>query len=213
MNRFYGRLRRRGRAAVLSGTAACAAVLVGIVPVSAQSQARDSTSVAAPADSVAKGVGGAAVDTSKAGKEAVLHPRIRIAMERRDDIVIELLPDKAPKACERILALVKSGFYTGLPFHRVEPYLIQTGARSTTLPPVEGEMFSQRISHDRGMVGMARLPTDYDSATTQFYIMKEHRPLLNSEYTLFGRVVQGMDVVDKIKQGDRIKSITMVEAQ
>ena len=210
MNGFHGGQRERGRAAVLCGAAVCAALILGIIPSSAHAQVRDSIPGAEPPDSP-KARGGASADTAGVGMSSP-NPKIRIVVEKRGEIVIELLPEKAPKACARILELVKSGFYAGLPFHRVESYLVQTGARETALPPVEGEMFSQRMSHDRGMVGMARLPNNYDSATTQFYIMKEHRPLLNSEYTLFGRVVEGMDVVDKIKKGDKIKSIAIVGA-
>jgi cyclophilin family peptidyl-prolyl cis-trans isomerase len=60
------------------------------------------------------------------------------------------------------------------------------------------------------MVGMARLPDDYDSAKTQFYICKQHLPLMNNEYTLFGKVIQGIDIVKKIKKGDKIKAIAIV---
>jgi peptidylprolyl isomerase len=193
-----------------SAAVACAllCVLIGaFMPAAVRSQARDTLSGAASA------VGAAASRDSAAAKPdtaAPVNPRIRIAVEKRGDIVIELLPDQAPKACERILTLVASGFYNGLRFHRVESYLVQTGAGESTLPPVEGEMFSQHLSHDVGMVGMARLPDDYDSATTQFYIMKEHRPLLNAEYTLFGRVIGGMDVVNAIKKGDVIESASII---
>jgi peptidylprolyl isomerase len=199
------------RAAMLFFVALCAGALALSTASPASAQMSDSTSAAAPRDSALR-AGGAPADTGAAKKEAPENPRIRIAVANRGDIVIELLPDKAPKACARILELVKGGFYNGIAFHRVESYLVQTGARESKMAPVAGEMFSQRMSHDRGMVGMARLPNDYDSATTQFYIMKEHRPLLNSEYTLFGRVVEGMDVVDKIKKGDKIESITVVGA-
>ena len=137
-------------------------------------------------------------------------PRMLIATEKHGDILIELYPKDAPKAVERIAGLVRSGFYDGLPFHRVESYVIQTGALESDLPKIEGEMFSQKLTHEEGMVGMARLPDDYDSAKTQFYICKKHLPLMNNEYTLFGKVIEGLDIVKKIKKGDKIKTITIV---
>jgi cyclophilin family peptidyl-prolyl cis-trans isomerase len=138
-------------------------------------------------------------------------PHMVITTEKYGDIVIELYPNEAPKAVERITSLVESGFYDGLWFHRVEPYVIQTGAIDSDLPKIEGEMFRQKLTHEEGMVGMARLPDDYDSAKTQFYICKKHLPLMNHEYTLFGKVIQGLDIVKKIKKGDKIKTITMVQ--
>ncbi len=133
-----------------------------------------------------------------------------IETEKRGKIVIELYPAHAPKTVERITSLVRAGFYDGLPFHRVETYVIQTGSAESDLPRLEGEMFSQKLTHEEGMVGMARFPDDYDSATTQFYICKERKPLWNNEYTLFGKVVEGIEVVRKIKKGDKIKTITIV---
>jgi len=134
-----------------------------------------------------------------------------IAMEDGRRIVIEFLGKQAPLAAARIRTLVEDGFYNELPFHRVESYLIQTGKRDHELPNIEGEMFEQKLRHEKGMVGMARLPNDYDSATTQFYICKKELITLNGEYTLFGKVIEGMDVVDSIKKGDKIESIVMVE--
>jgi cyclophilin family peptidyl-prolyl cis-trans isomerase len=138
-------------------------------------------------------------------------PRMVITTAKYGDIVVELYPKEAPKAVERIMTLVKSGFYNGLTFHRVESYVIQTGAAESDLPPIEGEMFSVKLTHEDGMVGMARLPDEYDSAKTQFYICKQHLPLMNGEYTLFGKVVEGLDIVHKIKRGDSIKEIRLVE--
>ena len=115
------------------------------------------------------------------------------------------------RGVERVLELVKKGFYDGLRFHRVEDYLIQTGRGDIEIEPIEGEMFGQDLKHEVGMVGMARLPDDYDSATTQFYICKKRLPRLNGEYTLIGKVVEGMELVFKIKKGDKIKSIDIVE--
>ena len=206
MRRLGGLFNRRRRFAAWPVAAGLVMLIAVSVPAAARSQAQDTLAGA-----------GTKPDTTAAAKsaappkaDAAAHAKIRITVEKRGEIVVELIPDQAPKACERILALVESGFYDGLRFHRVESYLVQAGARESTLAPVEGEMFSQRLSHEAGMVGMARLPDNYDSATTQFYIMKEHRPLLNAEYTLFGRVVEGMDVVRAIKKGDVIKSIAVL---
>ena len=150
----------------------------------------------------------AAGEGEEAAGEAI--PHMVITTEKYGDIVIELYPKEAPKAVERITSLVSSGFYDGLWFHRVESYVIQTGQVESELPRIEGEMFTQRLTHEEGMVGMARLPDDYDSAKTQFYICKQHLPLMNSEYTLFGKVIQGYDIVKKIKKGDKIKTIAIV---
>jgi peptidyl-prolyl cis-trans isomerase B (cyclophilin B) len=142
---------------------------------------------------------------------APLLPRIAVTTEKYGDIVIELYPNEALKAVQRITSLVRSRFYDGLTFHRVESYVVQTGAVESELGPIEGEMFSQKLTHEDGMVGMARLPDDYDSARTQFYICKQHSPLMNGEYALVGKVVQGLDIVHKIKRGDKIKAIRFVE--
>jgi len=206
-----GRAARRAAFAALGLWAAFAF----FAPCLARSQARDTLSAAAQGAAAVAASSAAAGDTAAAHPDsaALAKPRILVTVEKRGAIVIELIPDQAPKACERMLALVKAGFYNGLKFHRVESYLVQTGVGESALPPVEGEMFSQHLSHQAGMVGMARFPDNYDSATTQFYIMKEPRPLLNAEYTLFGRVVEGMDVVRAIKKGDTIKSIEVVRGK
>ena len=166
----------------------------------------DTTADSVSADSAAA----AAIDSIDESTEKTPYKRIRIVLEKGGEIVIELLADEAPLAVERIIALVQEGFYNGLKFHRVESYLVQTGRKDSDLPPVEGEMFGRAIRHEVGMVGMARLPDDYDSASTQFYIMKERRPRLNGEYTLFGRVIAGMEHVGKIKKGWKIKTVAVL---
>lgn len=130
-------------------------------------------------------------------------------IEKGGAVVIELYPEMAPRTVERIMKLADEGFYNGLKFHRVESFLVQTGKAKHDLPPLEGEMYGQRIWHEEGMVGMARLPGGYDTATTQFYIMKERRPKLNGEYTLFGRVLSGMEHIHGIKKGRKIKSLSV----
>jgi cyclophilin family peptidyl-prolyl cis-trans isomerase len=138
-------------------------------------------------------------------------PRVEIVLDKGGTILMELLPKEAPLAVERFTLLVNDGFYDGLKFHRVESWIVQTGKKDTDLEPIEGEMWFQDLKHDKGMVGMARLVDDYDSATTQFYILKECKAVLNGEYTLFARVVEGMDVVMGVKKGAKIEQIRFVE--
>lgn len=119
---------------------------------------------------------------------------------------IELLPDVAPKTCENFLKLVRKGFYDGLIFHRViDGFIIQggdpkgngTGGPGYTIPAE----FSKE-KHLEGTVAMARLPDQVnpkkESSGSQFYICLAPAPHLDGEYTIFGRVVSGMDVVHKI---------------
>ena len=152
-----------------------------------------------------------------AGKAAEEEPQasdvrsVVIVLDKGGEIVMELMPKEAPLTVERFTLLMNDGFYNGLKFHRVESWIIQTGRKDTKLEPIEGEMFFQDLKHDKGMVGMARLADDYDSATTQFYILKECKAVLNGEYTIFARVVKGMDVVMNVKKGAKIKEIRFVE--
>jgi len=145
------------------------------------------------------------------GPQASNAQRVVIVLDKGGEIVMELMPKEAPLAVERFTLLVKDGFYDGLKFHRVESWIVQTGKKETDLEPIEGEMFFQDLKHDKGMVGMARFADDYDSATTQFYILKECKAVLNGEYTIFACVVKGMDVVTKVKKGAKIKEIRFVE--
>jgi cyclophilin family peptidyl-prolyl cis-trans isomerase len=155
-----------------------------------------------------------AVDTDTTSTEVAVRKGLCMKLEKGGTIIIELYPDKAPMTVERIMKLAGDGFYDGLKFHRVESFLVQTGKADHDLPPLEGEMYGQRkIWHEEGMVGMARLPNGYDTATTQFYIMKERRPKLNGEYTLFGRVVSGMEHVHGLKKGHKIKSLVICDIE
>ena len=130
--------------------------------------------------------------------------------------MIELLNDLAPKHCDRILQLSKDKFYDDVVFHRViEGFMAQTGdgqygsmknglqvdragMGGSDLPDLEAEFTSEPFV--RGTVGMARAQNP-DSANSQFFIMLEDSPHLNNQYTVWGKVVKGMDVVDKIKKG------------
>lgn len=154
----------------------------------------------------------AQVDTLPAASEEEQGPpRVRITLGDDRVVVLEMIPDEAPIAVERFLELVRDEFYNGLRFHRVESYLVQAGKRDHDYPPIEGEMFGQTLMHEEGMVGMARYTNSYDSATTQFYIMKEHHAVFNCEYTLFARVVEGMDIVHNIEKNDKIENMEIID--
>lgn len=134
---------------------------------------------------------------------------IVIEMENGKKIKVELYPDKAPISCENFEKLVKNGFYNGLTFHRVIPgFMIQGGCPSgdgTGGPgwTIKGEFASNGVKNDlkhtRGILSMARAMNP-DSAGSQFFIMHEDAPHLDGEYAAFGKVVEGMDVVDEIAE-------------
>lgn len=121
------------------------------------------------------------------------------------DVVIETLPNVAPKHVERITQLVKSGFYDGLKFHRViDGFMAQTGCPDGTGCGGSGVKIPAEFSKEnfaRGTVGMARA-MDVNSADSQFFICFDDCNFLNGNYTVWGRVVSGMEHVDKIKRGD-----------
>jgi peptidylprolyl isomerase len=121
-------------------------------------------------------------------------------------VVIELRPDLAPGHVERVKALAREGFYNGVVFHRVIPgFMAQTGDPTGTgtggskLPDLKAEFTP--TAFERGTVGAART-SDPDTANSQFFICFTHTPSLNGQYTVWGRVVDGMAHVDKIAQGE-----------
>lgn len=121
-------------------------------------------------------------------------------------IYIELLPDVAPQHVDRIKQLASEGFYDGVVFHRViDGFMAQTGDPTGT--GTGGSAYADLpaefsdIPYERGIVGMARARNP-NSANSQFFIMFAPAASLNGAYTVFGRVVSGMDNVDAIKKGD-----------
>jgi peptidyl-prolyl cis-trans isomerase B (cyclophilin B) len=136
----------------------------------------------------------------------------------RGTIVIELYPKVAPKTVENFETLVKKGFYNGLTFHRVVPdFVVQGGDPDGTGMGGPGYTVPAEIDpkehHLRGSVATARTGDDVNpsraSSGSQFYICLEPQPGLDGQYTIFGGVVEGMDVVDKIKKGDHMEKITL----
>ena len=137
-----------------------------------------------------------------------------ITLDSGSEIRIELYPEDAPKTVENFVTLAKKGFYDGLTFHRVVPsFVVQggdpkgngTGGPGHTIP---AEFNKQK--HVRGTVAMARAQ-DPDSAGSQFYITYGPTPHLDGSYTVFGRVVAGMEHVDRIKQGDRMRTVAILD--
>lgn len=149
------------------------------------------------------------------------NPVVTFEMENGGVIKAELYPELAPNTVNNFLSLVNKGFYDGLIFHRVIPgFMIQGGDPTGTGMGgpgyrIKGEFkhngFSQNnLKHDRGVLSMARSMMP-DTAGSQFFIMHDKAPHLDGEYAAFGRVIEGMEVVDEIANtptdyGDRPKT-------
>ena len=136
------------------------------------------------------------------------NPTVTIEMENGGVIKLELYPEKAPNTVNNFLSLVKRGFYDGVIFHRVIPgFMIQGGDPDGTGMGgpgyrIRGEFkhngFSKNnLKHERGVLSMARTMMP-DTAGSQFFIMHDKAPHLDNEYAAFGKVIDGMDVVDEI---------------
>ena len=159
-----------------------------------------------------------------------------IDVENYGKITLTLDADAAPKTVDNFVKLAKSGFYDGLTFHRImEGFMMQGGApegpgMGGSDEPIVGEFsangYENSISHIRGTVSMARNGYDYNSASSQFFIVHKDSTFLDGQYAAFGRVTDGMDVVDKVCEDAKptddngtipaseqpvIKSITIVE--
>ncbi len=140
------------------------------------------------------------------GKPAIKDPENTLIMTLKNgDVIIEMWPDVAPKTVAQIKTLTRQGFYDGTPFHRViEGFMAQggdptgTGTGGSKLPNVPAEFNSRHFT--RGVMGMART-SDPNSGNSQFYIMFAPAPSLDNQYTAWGKVISGMDLVDQIKRG------------
>jgi peptidylprolyl isomerase len=140
---------------------------------------------------------------------------IEVSGTANGEIIIDLNPDVAPKHVAQIVALAKAGAYDGVVFHRViDGFMAQTGdvqygkkgadtsmagMGGSDMPNIPAEFSG--VPFERGIVGMAR-SQDPDSANSQFFIMFAPGDFLNGQYTVVGKVIAGMDVVDQIKKGE-----------
>lgn len=150
------------------------------------------------------------------------NPVVTITMANDEKIVIELEPKTAPNTVANFISLVEDGFYDGSIFHRVIPgFMIQGGDPSgngTGGPGYEiaGEFssnsFENNLNHERGVISMARTQAP-DSAGSQFFIMTEASTQLDGDYATFGKVLEGMETVDKIVAAERDGSDKPLEDQ
>ncbi len=130
-----------------------------------------------------------------------------IVIENYGTITVALDGNTAPKTVENFVSLAEEGFYDGLTFHRImDGFMMQGGdpngdgtggSENTIIGEFEDNGYENPLSHTRGAISMAR-SNDYDSASSQFFIVHEDSLSLDGQYAVFGYVTEGMDVVDKI---------------
>lgn len=135
-----------------------------------------------------------------------------ITLENGGVIKWRFYSNDAPNTVKRIAQLISEGFYDGIVFHRVVPgFVVQAGDPTGTGSGGSGVKLKAEFNsrkHEEGIVSMART-ADPNSADSQFFIMLGKHPHLDGQYTVIGKVVEGFDHVQKIKQGDKIKSFTI----
>jgi len=139
------------------------------------------------------------------------NPIVTITMQNGDVIKAELYPEIAPNTVSNFISLIKSGFYNGLTFHRViYNFMLQGGCPNGTGTGgpgyhIKGEFamngFKNDLKHTEGVLSMARTMIP-DSAGSQFFIMHKNAPHLDGQYAAFGKVIDGMDIVNKIAETD-----------
>ncbi len=138
-------------------------------------------------------------------------PQVTLHTER-GPIVLELAEDDAPNTVANFIHLAEEGFYDGLVFHRVIPdFMIQGGCPQGTGTGGPGyviaDEFSPRLKHERGVISMANAGPN--TGGSQFFITHVPCPHLDGKHAVFGRVVDGLNVVDAIQKGDRLEKVTV----
>ncbi len=153
-------------------------------------------------------------DISNTNSSNTENTQVKFTMENGGSFIIELYPQYAPETVKNFVNLVSSGFYDGLTFHRViENFMAQGGDPEGTgmggsEEEIKGEFSANgfkdnKLSHTRGVVSMARRPDSYDSASSQFFICYVDATYLDGDYAAFGKVIEGMEVVDAFLEIER----------
>ena len=150
------------------------------------------------------------------------NPVVTIEMENGNMIKVELYPSVAPETVKNFVSLVSQGFYDGLIFHRVIPqFMIQGGdpdgtgmggSKQTIRGEFSGNGFKNDLKHDRGIISMARTSAP-NSASSQFYIVVKASSHLDGQYASFGKVIEGMEEVDRIVSVQRDRGDKPLEDQ
>ncbi len=196
----------------LFGLLAVIILLAGCVPINKNKEVSESDSskkiISLKEEKMTTSKNFAENHQEKTPKNVVLHTT-------EGDITIKLLPDSAPRTVESFWKLARDGKYNNVPFHRViKDFMIQggdyenhngTGGKSWFGEPIKNEIDS-KLTHKRGMVSMANAGPDTNGS--QFFIVHKDSPFLDGSYSIFGEVIKGLDVVDKIAEtktlpGDR----------
>ncbi|MDQ0158528.1 peptidylprolyl isomerase [Alkalibacillus salilacus] len=137
----------------------------------------------------------------------------KIQFENGEQIQFELYPDGAPNTVDNFVKLAKDGFYDGLTFHRVIPgFVIQGGCPNGTGTGGPGytikcETEDNPYQHERGSLSMAH--AGKDTGGSQFFICHDQQPHLDGRHTVFGKVTDGLDVVDRVRPGDVMQTVTI----
>lgn len=173
----------------------------------------DSSSAASGNEKTSTGTTSQTKQPTAAGEKSKKNPVVTILMEDGQKITVELYPSIAPNTVRNFISLAKKGFYNGLIFHRVIPgFMIQGGdpnGNGSGGPgySIKGEFkangFANDLKHTRGVISMGYVPDLPDSAGSQFFIMANDYPSLDGQYAAFGKVLSGMDEVDKIVSVER----------
>jgi len=149
-------------------------------------------------------------------QEPVALQEVAVVETEKGTIVFRFFPNDAPQTVENFKKLTTDGFYDGLKFHRVDPgYVIQGGDPAGNGLGGPGYAIPAEFNarpHLEGTVGMAR-GSDPNSAGSQFYICLDALPQLDGKYTVFGQVVEGLEVIHQIEKGDAMKKITLESRQ
>jgi len=137
------------------------------------------------------------------GASSEENPKIHMLLDK-GLVIIETYPEKAPKTVKRIIELSNKGFYDGLTFHRfISGFMAQGGDPEGNGTGGSGQNIVAEfndIKHERGIVSMAR-SNEIDSADSQFFICYDSHPFLDGKYTAWGKVIQGMNLVERIPEG------------